>query len=121
MSIFTLKRHLDRNDSEEVALRQVVALLLGAIEGSAVNASELECAAFREDIDRIRNQMSHEAAPDTLLLAAGSATQAIEAYNKGITRLLQKQGKQLQSIVNMMAETAVTVGGQHLRSAQRLQ
>jgi GGDEF domain-containing protein len=120
MPMVTLKRYLNRNE-EEVVLRKVVDLLLEKISTSAVAANESESTVFREDIGRIRDQIGPEALPSALLLAAGSATQALEGYNKGITRLIRKQGEQLQSIIAMMTDTVVKVGGQHLRSVQRLQ
>jgi hypothetical protein len=45
----------------------------------------------------------------------------MENYNRRTTALLRRQGGELQSIVAMIAETAVKLGGENTRSAQRLQ
>jgi GGDEF domain-containing protein len=119
MSMVSLKRYLNRTDEEGV-LRQVVALLLEKVGASAAVANDADSAAFRDDMNRFREQFVPEATPDHLLLAAGSAMQALDGYNKGITRVIQKQGVQLQSVIGMMTETVAMIGGQHVRSAERL-
>jgi GGDEF domain-containing protein len=120
MAMVSIKRYLNLGDDDGV-MRQVVTLLLEKIAGSAVSANELECTAFRDDIGRIRDQFVANTTPDSVLVTAGSAAQAMETYNKGIGRFLQRQEGQLQSIVTMMTDTVVKIGGQHMRSAQRLQ
>ena len=93
-------------------------MLLEKIATGAVEASQSESESFREDLDRIRNRIGPDAPPADLLLAAGSATQALDGYNKGVSRLLRIQADQLHSIIAMMTETAVKVGGQNLRSVR---
>jgi len=116
----SLKRYLNRT-GEEVVLRQAVSLLLEKFASAAVVADERDFQAFRSDIEQLRAHADSDIAADGLLVDIGSATQALETYNRGITRFLHRQSAEMQSIVGMMTETVLKIGGEHTRSARRLQ
>lgn len=116
----SIKDYLNRNDSQST-LRDGVSSLIEKMGASAVVVDQLEYAAFLSDIERIREGITTGLAPESLMVVAGSATQALERYNGGVTRLVHKQGREMQSIIKMMAETVVQVGGENTRSVQRLQ
>ena len=116
----SIKEYLNRNDSQ-ATLRDVVSSLIEKLGTSAVAVDQLEYAAFSADIERIRESLTASLAPEAVMVVAGSATQALERYNGGVTRLVHKQGREMQSIIKMMAETVVYVGGENTRSVQRLQ
>jgi GGDEF domain-containing protein len=118
--MISLKRFLNANE-EEVALRKVVSLLLEKIGAAAAAGDAGAHEAFRGEIDLIRDRASGEPTSDALFLAAGSAIQAMESYNRQITATLRKQGGELHSIVSMITETVVKIGGENVRSAQHLQ
>jgi GGDEF domain-containing protein len=120
MSFVSLKRYLNRSD-QEVVLRQIIDLLLDKVASGAVAADESEAKAFRADLEQIRNEIGPDAEPGSLLVAAGSAAQALEAYNRRVTRLIRKQAAELHNIVTMMTDAASTIGGENMRSVQRLQ
>jgi hypothetical protein len=86
----------------------------------AFTVDQLEYAAFLADIERLRESLTGGLANDAVMVVAGSAAQALERYNGGVTRLVHKQGREMQSI-KMMAETVVHAGGENTRSAQRPQ
>jgi hypothetical protein len=116
----SIKDYLNRNDSQST-LRDVVSSLVEKMGSSAIAVDQLEYAAFVADIERLRESLSASMSPETVTVVAGSATQALERYNGGVTRLVHKQGREMQSIIKMMAETVVHVGGENTRSVQRLQ
>jgi GGDEF domain-containing protein len=118
--MLSLKRFLNISD-EEAALRKVVSLLLERIGADAVEGDEAKHDVFQKEIEDIRERVSGDATPDGLFLAAGSAVQAMESYNRQVTTLLRAQGGELHSIVSMIAESVVRIGGEHGRSAQHLQ
>jgi len=118
--MLTLKNFL--NESEEVlALKQVVSLLLERIASGSVKGDTAEHDAFCEEMSQFRERTLQETSPALLLITAGSAVQAMENYNLRITGLLKKQVAELQSVVSMVTETALKLGGENTRSAQRLQ
>jgi diguanylate cyclase (GGDEF)-like protein len=114
------REYLNRNDSQ-ATLRDFVSSLIEKMGASAVAVDRLEYAAFVAEIERIREGLAAGLAPEALMVVAGSATQALERYNGGVTRLVHKQGREMQSIIKMVAETVVHVGGENSRSVKRLQ
>ena len=119
MAMLSLKRFLNVNE-EESTLRKVVYLLLEKIGSAAVEGDREAHKEFRMEMEEIRDRASLEIAPESFFVTAGSAVQAMENYNRQITMFLKKQGDQLQSIVTMITETVVTIGGDNTRAAQRL-
>lgn len=118
--MLSLKRFLNGSE-EEHALRRVVSLLLEKIGSAAVEGDSSEHAAFCTEMNQLRERAEGEATPEHLLITTGSVVQAMENYNRRTTALLRRQGGELQSIVSMIAETAVKIGGENTLSAQRLQ
>ncbi len=116
----SIKEYLNRNDSQPT-LRDAISSLIEKLGVSAVTVDQLEYAAFVADIERLRESLTASMAPESVMVVAGSATQALERYNGGVTRQVHKQGREMQSIIKMMAETVVHVGGENTRSVQRLQ
>ncbi len=118
--MISLKRFLNVNE-EEVALRKIVSLLLEKIGAEAADGEAARYQAFRGEIERIRERSSGDATSDALFLAAGSAIQAMESYNRHITATLRKQGGELHSIVSMITETVLKIGGENVLAARHLQ
>lgn len=118
--MLSLKRFLHASPEEEV-LRKVVSLLLEKIGTDAVEGNPAERGAFRAQMRKLRESAKSEVSAEPLLIIAGSAVQAMEDYNHRITALLRRQSGELQCIVSMVTETALKIGGESARSAQRLQ
>jgi len=116
----SIKEYLNRGDSQ-AALLDFLSYLIEKMGSSAVAVDQLEYAAFVADIDRIRESLTPGLGYDAAMVLAGAATQALETYNGSVTRLVHKQGREMQSIIKMMAETVVYVGGENTRSVRRLQ
>jgi GGDEF domain-containing protein len=115
----SLKRFLYASE-QEAALAKVVTLLLEKIGAGAVEGDRAAYDAFRAEMEHIGARASHDATPESLFVTAGSAVQAMENYNRQISTFLRKQGGELQSIVSMLFETVIKLGGENMRSAQRL-
>lgn len=118
--MLSLKRFLNVSE-EEHTLRRVVSLLLEKIGSGAVEGDSLEYRDFRSEMTQLSERAASEATPELLLVTAGSVVQSMESHNRRISALLRRQGGELQSIVSMIAETAVKIGGENTRAAQRLQ
>jgi GGDEF domain-containing protein len=118
--MLSLKRFLNATD-EATAWRRIVSLLLEKIGSAAVEGNTDEREAFRGEMSHFRESADSEESAELLFVTAGSAVQALETYNHRITAQLRKQAGELRSVVSMITETALKIGGENTRSAQRLQ
>lgn len=118
--MLSLKSFLNATEGE-VALRKVVSLLLERIGSSAVRGEGTEYDEFCIEMNDIRERLSNELSADHLVILGGCASQTLENYNVRIAALVRKQAAELQSVVAMVTETAMKIGGENSRSAQRLQ
>jgi hypothetical protein len=116
----SIKEYLNRNDSKST-MRDAVSFLIEKTGSSAVVVDQPEHAAFLTEVGRIRESLTAGLSPEAAMVVAGSAAQALERYNGGVTGLVHKQGREMQTIIKMMTETVVYVGGENTRSVQRLQ
>ena len=118
--MLSLKNFLNASESE-VALRKVVSLLIEKIGSAAVKADGKEHADFCIEMNDLRDRLAAEVSSENLLIMAGSTVQTMENYNLRMSTLIRKQAAELQSVIGMVTETAVKIGGEATRSAQRLQ
>lgn len=118
--VLSLKSFLNASESE-VALRRVVSLLIEKIGSAAVKGDGDEHADFSLEMNDLRDRLAAEVASENLLIMAGSAVQTMENYNLRMSMLIRKQAAELQSVIAMVTETALKIGGESSRSAQRLQ
>jgi GGDEF domain-containing protein len=72
-------------------------------------------------MSRLQEHANTELTPEALSAVVESAGQAIDDYNGHVTAFLRKQASELRSIVSMITETAIKIGGENARSAERLQ
>ena len=118
--MLSLKSFLSASECE-VALRKVVSLLIEKIGSSAARTDGAEHADFCLEMNDLRDRLVAEVSSENLLIMAGSAVQTMENYNAGVSALIRKQATELQSVIAMVTETALKIGGESTRSAQRLQ
>ncbi|HVV47226.1 MAG TPA: diguanylate cyclase [Bryobacteraceae bacterium] len=118
--MLSLKSFLNASESE-LALRKVVSLLIEKIGASAAKGDGDEHADFCAEMNDLRDRLAAEVSSENLLIMAGSAVQTMENYNLRISTLIRRQAAELQSVIAMVTETALKIGGESTRSAQRLQ
>jgi GGDEF domain-containing protein len=118
--VLSLKNFLNASESE-VALRRVLSLLIEKIGSSAAKGDGDEHADFCVEMNDLRDRLAAEVSSENLFIMAGSAAQTMENYNLRISSLIRKQAAELQAVVAMVTETALKIGGEASRSAQRLQ
>jgi GGDEF domain-containing protein len=118
--VLSLKNFLNASECE-LALRKVVSLLTEKIGSSAAKGDSGEHADFCAEMNDLRDRLAAELSSENLFIMAGSAVQTMENYNLRISALIRKQAAELQSVVAMVTETALKIGGDATRSAQRLQ
>ena len=118
--MLSLKSFLNASESE-LALRKVVSLLIEKIGSSAARGDGGEHADFSLEMNDLRDRLAAEVSSENLLIMAGSIVQTMENYNAGVSMLIRKQAAELQSVNAMVTEAALKIGGESMRSAQRLQ
>lgn len=115
----SLKSYLNRsNDNRQ--LRQAFSLMLQKLASGAVVADENACAALALDIDRLREYAEQEVTPDAIVRAAESVALVMANYNSEVTLLLRKQQRELQKIVQAVAETVAAIAGEAASSVAKL-
>ena len=112
-----------KNTTNEVscALLQLAHVLLQAIRMHAVAADQEDLDSFRNEFERLNESVSLASAPDQILLVAGSADQALSAYNRQITRYIRSQRTELQRTVATLTETVTTISNCSERSYAQLE
>ncbi len=120
MKLISFKRYMTSAD-ETPAFRRIIALLLQGIGLHSVEGSRDDYDRFRADLEHIQGATGAEASVDELLVAAGSALQALKDYNQRTSRYLRLQSAELQNMIGMLTQTVVTIGSGSERSSTRLQ
>jgi GGDEF domain-containing protein len=118
--MISIKRYLNAS-REEAPLRKVISLLISKIGSTAVRCDLAEFEAFTTDIEGVRNRLSPDLTPDSLMGLAEASVQALTTYNKRIRILLDTQRNEVQNILSMLQNTVVNIAGENTRSGKRLQ
>jgi GGDEF domain-containing protein len=118
--MLSLKNFRNLNE-DEFAFRRVLSIFLEKVATGCVQCDNIEHHAFRAEMRQLQDQAENFVSPAIMLATAGSAAQAMENYNLEISELLRKQSRELQSIVAIITETALKIGGGNTRATQRLE
>jgi GGDEF domain-containing protein len=115
----SIRRYLD-NHLDGNAIRQAVGLLIEKLGQYAVVQDPGECTEFRREIEGIGEALTPDLPPENVLTLAGSAGQALEAYNRRVTGRIGKQSSEFQAIVKMLRNSLATIAGENAESIQSL-
>src|SRR5215469_4129732 len=119
-AMISIKRYLNREGDEGV-LWQVICLLIEKIGTQAVQGDHTDYQSFARNIEHIRDSIAIAGTPETLMVTAGSAVQAMADYNRRVSRFIHRQSLELQNIVSMLTETVVKISGENTRFARTFQ
>jgi GGDEF domain-containing protein len=117
--MISIKRYLNRNDVEDTS-RQVVALLIEKLGKCAVEGDPQELDDFRREIRARLDMLTPDLPSEDLLILAGSVTQSLETYNARISKTINRQGSDFQTIVKMLQDSLVKIAGENVESVQSL-
>jgi len=117
--MISLKRYLGTNTAEET-LRQLVALFVKKIGESAVAVDPHELASFRNEIKGLHEALTPQLPIENMLIVTGSATQALETYNKRVMRIIGSQGDNLQAILKLLQDHLGTMTSASSNSIENL-
>jgi GGDEF domain-containing protein len=118
--MISIKRFLTRTGDEAI-FWQVICLLLEKIGSEAIEGDRSEYESFVRGIDDIRDSIVTAGAPETLLVTAGSAVQAMADYNRRVTRFIRRQVAEIQTIASMLTDTVIKMSGENSRFARAFQ
>jgi GGDEF domain-containing protein len=118
--MISIKRFLNRGEDEAV-LWQVICTLLEKIGAHAVRGDGSEYEAYVNNLDHIRDAVANVSTPESLLVTIGSAVQAMADHKQRVGKFIQRQRSEIQTMVSMLTETVVTLGGDNTRHAQSVQ
>jgi GGDEF domain-containing protein len=117
--VLGMKRYL-RNSGNENTLWESFAPIIEKLGQSAVECDPQELASLRTEIGAIHEALTPDLPDENALVLAKSAVQALEVYNKRITRTVSKQTSEFQAIVKMLQLGLLAIAGEKSDSFQAL-
>jgi GGDEF domain-containing protein len=103
-----------------MTLRQVVALFVKKLGESAVAYDPHELEIFRKQIKAVHDLLTPDLPMENLLIATGSATQALETYNQRFMRIVGKQSRDFREIVKLLQDHLTKMTGSSNHSMENL-
>jgi len=98
----------------------MVALFVKKIGESAVAVDPHERESFRNEMTALHEALTPQLPMENMLIVTGSATQALETYNKRVMRTIGKQGDDLQAILTLLQEHLGKMAGASGSSVESL-
>jgi GGDEF domain-containing protein len=101
---------------ERMAYRLVQSIGLHAVEGDHADLEE-----FRATIAEVQSSLELDPTPEKILVATGSAVEALQSYNRRASMFVGAKSAELKAIVGMLTQamSQITLGSQN--SITRLQ
>jgi GGDEF domain-containing protein len=117
--MISIKRFMNRSE-EEAVIWQALYLLLEKIGSEAVLGDPTESGDFIKNLERARESVVDAATPETLMVCIGSAVQSMAAHKQRVSRFIERQRREIQTMVSMLTKTVAKLSGDNTRSAQSL-
>jgi GGDEF domain-containing protein len=121
-TMISLRKFWTADDpANDADMRRVVHLLMQGIALHAVEGDPADHQKFRQDIQKLLDEV--EASPSTakLLVSTGSTLKTLEDYNQRTTRYVRMQGAELQHMIAMLTRTVAELGAGSQKAVGRLQ
>jgi GGDEF domain-containing protein len=115
--MISIKRFMNRSE-EEAVVWQALYLLLEKIGSEAALGDPLEFEDFTKNLERIRESVADAATPETLIVSIGSAVQAMAGHKQRVSRFIERQRREIQTMVSMLTKTVAKLSGDNTRFAQ---
>ena len=117
--MFSIKRTLGFG-GDESTLREVIALLVKKMGETAVVADRDDLEGFRDEIKFLHEGLIPDLPIENLLISTGSATQALETYNRRITKTIINQSSDFRAVMKLMQDHLSTMSGLSNNSVEGL-
>lgn len=115
MAIVSIKRYLNLSGVEEKP-GTALALVLQRLGDCAVDWDADETESFREEMRGITGGLSPVMPHKESLVAAESALQALENYNRRVAQMIDRQSQEFQAIIRMLHDSIVKIAGENVES-----
>ena len=117
--MLSMKRYL-RQSGNENTLWQAFTPIIEKLGESAVECDPQELVSLRKEINAIHEALTPDLPDENALVLAKAATQALEAYNKRITKTVSRQTSDFQAIIKMLQTGLLAIAGEKPDSVQAL-
>jgi len=103
--MISIKKWLATDDREAAAaFERMARLLLQAIALHAVAGERNDSADFHSAIAGVQTSLEHDSSAQNILVAAGTAIEALQIYNRRTSLCLQGKTNELQSMLAMLTQ-----------------
>jgi GGDEF domain-containing protein len=118
--MISIKRYFTLTPDELEKALQAVHLLIKGMGKYAIEAEKAEFDQFQEEMESYASQVQGPDPEQDLLVTSGAVLKTIEAYHRRTSALIRAQSTELQSIVTMLSDTIVKIGGANEDTTSRL-
>jgi GGDEF domain-containing protein len=115
--MISIKRFMNRSE-EEAIVWQALYLLLEKIGSEAVPGDPAELGDFTRNLQRAREAVADATTPETLMVAVGSAAQAMSGHRQLVSRFIERQRREIQTMVSMLTKTVARLSGDNTHFGQ---
>lgn len=118
--MISIKKYLNGPSSSDETLRQVLTLLVQAIELHTVEGDEVDYQHFRNSFKTALKGFGPDCPPDQLLIMSGAVSTALREYKERTSRFLRSQNGEYQRIVLMLTDAVANCTQGNHRALGRL-
>ncbi|HTM51362.1 MAG TPA: diguanylate cyclase, partial [Bryobacteraceae bacterium] len=119
--MISIKRYFTPTPEELDKAREVIHRLVKGIGRYAIDAGKSEFDQFQAEMDSYASLVQGHDPERDLHAISGAVLNTLEAYHRRTSRLMRAQSEELQSIVTMLSDTIVKIGGTNDDTTARLQ
>jgi GGDEF domain-containing protein len=119
--MISIKRYFMPPPKELDKALQVIHRLVKGIGRYAIDAGKSEFDQFQAEMDSYASLVQVHDPERDLHAISGAVLNTLEAYHRRTSRLMRAQSEELQSIVTMLSDTIVKIGGTNDDTTARLQ
>ncbi len=120
--MISIRRYLDaaNNDELATALLRMNRLLLQAIRLHAVELDPGDLERFQAEMQQLEARLDSACGGPDILVTAGAAIKALEAYNRRVGRTMRAQLLELRQMISTLTEGVEKLAAGHERSIGNL-
>lgn len=120
--MISIKKLLASDEREAAeAFERMARLLLQAIGLHAVAGDHKDLEDFQTAIAGVQGNLEHDPSPQNILVAAGSAIESLQVYNRRTSAFVQGKTAELNAILGMLTQAMTQIATLSENSVSRLQ
>jgi GGDEF domain-containing protein len=111
---------VDSEDTNNIALRRMILLMLDAVEKYTVPGDDIDYRQFRADIRHFSEQFARELNSDDILILAGQFCSSMKDYFDRTSRFIALQNSEYQKMVALFTDTISSLNNSGQRTVSNL-